>query len=145
MYNLEQGTYSVSVSSTDETVVNSYTVESQSSLSLERTETVEVDSTDSDIVSDVEFSGNTSALVEVKSSGTVVYDERLDATDVSSTEWQTVTYSPATTGNFTVDISAEDLSAVNQTAVEMDSGAVGGIVGRDDSSRPGGVQISTER
>ncbi|MFO7900268.1 MAG: hypothetical protein R6V58_14555, partial [Planctomycetota bacterium] len=78
-----------------------------------------------EIVTDVEFTAATSALVEITNeSGSVVYDERVDVDSVDGDSvFEKVTYEPSSAENYTVDVSAEDTSAINETFVETEPGS----------------------
>ena len=129
VFNLDQGSYNVSVSSTDETAVNSYNVTTQSSLAEYSADAIELDDGET-IVADVEFSTGTSALVEVENdTGSVVDSKRIDFS--GTTEWRTVEFADLAAGNYTVAVNAEDTGAINQTSITTTSsgGILGGSIG----------------
>lgn len=132
-YDLEPGDYTVSTTAGDTTVIDSETVSVVSTVSAFSSDTVDV-GTSEEIVTDVEFSANTSALVEISNeTGSVVYSEGVTGT-VTGTEnvLETVTYEPSSAENYTVDVSAEDTTAINSTYVGVESTGLfggGGIIG----------------
>lgn len=133
-YNLDPGDYTISTTAGDTTVIDSETVSVVSTTTQFSSDDVEL-GTDEKIVTDVEFSANTSALVEVQNdTGSVVASERIDAesSDYTNNEWYTAEFTDLDSGNYTVTVDAEDTSAINQTEVTTASTGLfggGGVIG----------------
>lgn len=136
-YDVEPGDYDVDLVATDDTAVESDSVETVSIFEhYETSDTLVVDDADDTVVADVELTADTVVQAElIDENGTMVDNATAEVVDGDytddSTEWVSMDLSPEEAVNHTVDLSADDTTAVNQTEYSIESGGLfggGGII-----------------